>query len=127
MKLLNKCNSKNVIYCIHCSKCGSQYVGKTNNIRLRMNNHKSAYRMFRQHGAQTECYVLYQHLWDCSNLDGNTQVPFSFQILDKGNCESVLAHKEKQWIWKLNTVTPNGLNIDDGFAAQNKKPRSRRY
>ena len=35
------CNSTNVLYYLKCSGCNETYTGKTNNLRLRMNNHKS--------------------------------------------------------------------------------------
>ena len=35
------CNSKYVVYCITCKICRFQYVGCTNNFRLRANQHKS--------------------------------------------------------------------------------------
>ena len=40
------CNMKWAVYVIMCDVCGMQYVGQTNNIRLRMNGHKSDYRGF---------------------------------------------------------------------------------
>ena len=38
------CNTKWAVYAIMCDVCGMQYVGQTNNIRSRMNGHKSDYR-----------------------------------------------------------------------------------
>ena len=40
------CNTKWAVHVIMCDVCGMQYVGQTNNIRLRMNGHKSDYRKF---------------------------------------------------------------------------------
>ena len=40
------CNTKWAVYVIMCDVCGMQYVGQTNNIRLRMNGHKSDYLKF---------------------------------------------------------------------------------
>ena len=37
------CNTKWAVYVIMCDVCGMQYVGQTNNIRSRMNGHKSDY------------------------------------------------------------------------------------
>ena len=36
------CNSTNVIYYLKCNNCDTTYIGKTNNLRLRMNNHISS-------------------------------------------------------------------------------------
>ena len=40
------CNMKWAVYVIMCDVCGMQYVGQTNNIRSRMNGHKSNYQWF---------------------------------------------------------------------------------
>ena len=40
------CNTKWAVYVIMCDVCGMQYVGQTNNIRSRMNGHKSDYQRF---------------------------------------------------------------------------------
>ena len=36
------CRSANVIYYLKCINCNTSYIGKTNNLRLRMNNHISS-------------------------------------------------------------------------------------
>ena len=40
------CNTKWAVYVIMCDVCGMQYVGQTNNIRSRINGHKSYYLRF---------------------------------------------------------------------------------
>ena len=42
----------------------------------------------------------------------------SIQLID---WEKELRDKEGQWIYKLATLLPHGLNDNDGFYAQNKK------
>ena len=120
------CDSTWIIYCIHCPICDKLYVGQSNNLRLRMNGHRSDFGLYRT-GKSTKMdnKVLYDHL-----LDHGTD-KFNVQILDSVTLESsasaqahvLLNKKEREWIWKLNTVTPNGLNSDDGFFSQNKKAR----
>ena len=39
------CNSKNVVYFLKCNSCEETYTGQTNNLRLRMNGHKSGARL----------------------------------------------------------------------------------
>lgn len=119
------CNSKWAVYVINCGVCGNQYVGQTNNIRLRMNGHKSDYRKF-INGDISKCgtSALYSH------LKSHGLANFKFQILEVLKSDSsvtkdvrfferLLAEKERQWIWKLNTLVPHGLNIDDTFYSQN--------
>ena len=42
----SNCNTKWAVYVIMCDVCGLQYVGQTNDIRIRMNGHKSDYQQF---------------------------------------------------------------------------------
>ena len=124
------CNSDWLIYVISCPTCDLQYVGQTNNIRLRMNNHKSDLRKYKNDNLdRMENPQLYQHLALHSQDD-----QFKFQIVDKlittnkdiRYLDGRLDRKEKEWIWKLKTITPHGLNIDDGFHSQTKKMRKQR-
>ena len=47
----------------------------------------------------------------------------SVQLIDWVKGERELHDKEGQWIYKLGTLLPHGLNDNDGFYAQNKKTR----
>ena len=40
------CDSKLIIYVISCPICNLQYVGQSNNLRARMNGHKSDFRLY---------------------------------------------------------------------------------
>ena len=124
------CNAEWVIYCISCKQCGIQYVGQTNNLRLRMNGHRSDFSKFGTGSSnKPESAALYKHLKEHGQSD------FSVQIIDKlaysrssqvPKLSKALDELEKQWIWKLETYVPRGLNIDDGFYCQNKGPRKAR-
>jgi hypothetical protein len=121
------CNSTWLIYAIWCQQCGMQYVGQTNNVRLRMNGHKSDLRKHINGSSnkQSDSVLLYQHL---KSHSGN----FSFQILEvlenRDKMTNVLRDKklddiEREWIWRLDSVSPKGLNIDDGYHVQNRGKR----
>ncbi|KAJ8030076.1 hypothetical protein HOLleu_29652 [Holothuria leucospilota] len=57
------CSSKWVIYLISCPVCFKQYVGQTNDLRLRINGHKSNLKKFREGKALSRnCTELYKHL-----------------------------------------------------------------
>ena len=59
-----------------CDVCGMQYVGQTNNIRLRMNGHKSDYRRFLNGDfSKSDTSSLYSH------LKSHDVKIFKFQIL----------------------------------------------
>ena len=56
------CNSSNVLYFLKCTACNSTtYTGKTNNLRLRMNGHKSSATL----GNSTD--VFDNHVHKCRN------------------------------------------------------------
>ena len=65
------CHSKNVLYLLKCNRCdGLQtYIGKTNNLRLRTNQHISTCRT----GNGTDKFD--QHVFNCSG-HGNSQEPY---------------------------------------------------
>jgi peptide-methionine (R)-S-oxide reductase len=119
------CNSLWSVYVVSCPDCGLQYVGQTNNIRLRMNGHKSDLRKFIDGTSnKSESVILYQHLKEHSQA-------FRFQIVEtlpyvgkrRTELDNRLDSAEREWIWKLDSITPKGLNVDDGFHVQNRKSR----
>ena len=104
------CNTKWAVYVIMCDVCGMQYVGQTNNIRLRMNGHKSDYRKFLNGDfSKSDTSSLYSH------LKSHDVKIFKFQILeildnegfrytkDIRLLETSLDAKERYWIWKFET------------------------
>ena len=71
------CNTKWAVYAIMCDVCGMQYIGQTNNIRLRMNGHKLDYRKFLK-GDFSKSYTLSVY----SHLGSHDVKIFNFQILE---------------------------------------------
>ena len=93
-----------------------------------MNGHKSDLRKYINGTSdKTDYSTLYAHLQDHSH----GSLSFNFQILEQlktdktdiRDYDKLLDKKEREWIWKLDTLRPNGLNMDDGFHSQNKKSR----
>ena len=111
------CSSSNVIYLLTCKKCGIQYVGETVQIvRARMSKHKQD--IIKGFGS---CPFVIKHFnsQSCKGAD------FSISILEKlkGNGRtprgaidatqtSERRSKEKEWMKKLRTLFPYGLNHD---------------
>jgi hypothetical protein len=90
-----------------------------------MNGHKSDLKKFIDGSStKSDSVTLYQHLKEHSHR-------FRFQIVEalpyegkgRNDLDEMLDAAEKSWIWKLDTVSPKGLNTDDGFHVQNKKTR----
>ena len=70
------CNTKWAYYVIMCDVCGMQYVGETNNVRSRINGHKSDYQRFlNEDFSNSDTSSPYSHL---GSHDAKT---FMFQIL----------------------------------------------
>ena len=95
-----------------------------------MNGHKSYFRLYATGKInKMDNKLLYDHLI-CHNIDN-----FHVCIVDMihvGNntefhLEELLSRIERKWIWilDLGSITPYGLNQDDGFYCQNKKCRKR--
>ena len=69
------CNTNWAVYLIMCDVCDMQYVGQENNIRLRMNGHKSDYRKFPNRDfSKSDTLSLYSHI-----KSHNVKI-FKFQI-----------------------------------------------
>ena len=97
------CTSKNIIYLITCKRCQKQYVGETKTqFRLRFNNHLSTIRR----KTNTPVAIHFnenQHTIEDLTITG---------IIKLNKSDDILRRKlESVWISKLNTLTPNGLNI----------------
>ena len=122
------------MHVIICDAYGMQYVGQTNNIRLRMNGHKSDYQKFLNGDfSKSDTSSLYSH------IKSNDVKIFKFQILeilenegfkytkDIRQLETSLDAKERHWIWKLETLVPQGINVADAFHSQNRSSIKKRY
>jgi len=108
------CSSENAIYCIQCNKCNSQYVGQTSlAVRTRISQHRSNLRCYRETN-------LTNHFFHCFwNNTNNSYDEFDFSVFalqqvdkneDKTNNTIELLKAESQWISKLKSVVPNGMN-----------------
>ena len=99
------CHSSNLIYCIECTTCHAQYVGQTKNqLRIRMTNHLSTIR------TKGDTPVA-RHF----NMHQNFNITILQLIRDIPNVNSQDSRNkwENNWIARLNTIVPHGLNIMD--------------
>ena len=126
------CNAVWIIYCITCPRCKLQYIGKTNDFRLRMNNHKKDLRNY-VHGV-SDTNRLYEHLQSHSVSDTEFRISIVECILsadvtvrsDRSKLDDKLTNAERYWIAEMQTLWPLGLGMDDGYHEQTRKPRRRK-
>ena len=86
------CSSKNVIYFLTCNQCDgyTTYIGKTNNLRFRTNQHISSCRT----GRGTDKFD--QHVYDCAN--NHPKEPFfKLFLMMKLSTEDALLTFEKNF------------------------------
>ena len=114
-KSLVTCNSSNLIYCIECQKCNKLYVGETSRkIKLRISEHLSK---IRNHGDHELAY----HFRKCGGSNEFAmRRNFKIYVLDFiaknpkiKSSEPLRKLIENNWIHRLRTQAPMGLNILD--------------
>ena len=115
------CDTCCVVYVLTCKLCNLQYVGSTvSKFRLRFNNHRSRIRNF-THSTVDDCFRLYEYF---SNHSSSLVECLTVSFVECSVDEISLRQAETEWIWKLNTVFPNGLNVNDGFHSQLRHKRT---
>ena len=96
-------NTKNCIYLITCTKCGLQYVGETQNtIATRLNQHR--YNI--NNGKKTHL-VIVQHFM----THGINSLKVTGLEHNPNWTTGQRQHNERQWIKRLDTIFPKGLNM----------------
>ena len=103
-------------------------MGQSNNFRARMNGHKSDFRLYAAGRInKMDNKLLYDHLI-CHNIDYfHVSIVEMMQVGNntESQLDELLSRKERKWIWDLCSITPYGLNQDDGYYCQNKRCRKR--
>lgn len=121
------CNTGNLIYLITCQKCSLQYVGETClKLRERFNLHRSCIahpeidhncRILSEHFSRGSCKGASYSVKIIEKLEGSGRD-------DKGDVDPsvtvIRRKKETEWMLKLRTVYPYGLNdrIGDEYMAE---------
>ena len=106
------CKSTNVIYLMECKKCNSKaYVGKSEiPVHKRINGHRSDAK------KATSIPVDAHYLQPGHNFDRDTKFTLIEQIrrsdLTKEQMTELLLRREDFWMLKLQTLVPNGFNVE---------------
>ena len=111
------CNTPNVIYLLTCSKCHLQYVGETaQNLNVRFAKHRSC---MKGNVNSTSCKRLSDHfsVGLCKGAGYTVQIIENWvgngrterKSIDLG-VATLRRKRESEWILKLRTVYPFGLN-----------------
>ena len=106
------CNSSNVIYCIECKKCNIQYEGQTKRrIKDRLQEHiyctkKGIY--------NSDVSYHFSHNDHCGEKDMKVHIlDFIYAHPESKRGKSLRNTIEFNWIHKLHTQSPLGLNTLD--------------
>ena len=109
IKGIISCNTKGVIYVIYCP-CGKYYVGKTMRaLKTRIAEHRSSIRCKNLLYPVAAHFVEAGHSISSLRYLGVEKLPTPRR---GGDFDNSLLKREAWWIHSLNTLAPNGLNID---------------
>ena len=105
------CDSKCVIYLLSCRVCNLQYVGSTVvKFRFRWNNYRNCQRLAMSGSVPQQNYFHQHFLGEDHN---GLQEDCEITIIDKTDPTDP-TKREFFWIRMLKTLSPLGLNIEDG-------------
>ena len=105
------CNSSNVIYCIECKKCNSRYVGQTKRkIKDRLREHI--------YGVKNQKDTDISYHFNTNGHSGKHDMKvyildFIYTHPESKRAKSLRNTIETNWIQRLNTQSPIGMNILD--------------
>ncbi len=111
------CNSKNIIYFIHCLKCKVSYIGQSSRTaNIRINEHIVQIKKYKKNyekrikNKEKDKYIDSEILYNHFKYDNHDfKSHFRFQVI----CENIINYRlrlETDLIYIFNTVTPYGLN-----------------
>jgi len=112
----SSCNSSNIIYAIHCSKCEKSYIGQSSRTALvRISEHIAKIKKIKktkdsiEHQKINATTILYNHF---KHDDHNLEDHFKFQVLFV-NIYNYRIRLETDFMYILNTIHPSGLNAQE--------------
>ncbi|XP_041424947.1 uncharacterized protein LOC121395456 isoform X1 [Xenopus laevis] len=116
------CRTKGVIYVLECP-CKKQYVGMTTQmLKLRIQQHCSSIRNADKIGKSDKILsTVASHFKQYHNMNPSNVKFWAIEQIQLGirggDLEQELLKRETHWIFKLNSVSPNGINENILFNA----------
>ena len=96
------------MYIISCDKCNMQYVGETENaLHIRMNGYRSDIT------TKKLDKPVAAHFHQPNHSHEDMRVMGIEKIEDRNNSRKRRKLRERNWIFELRMLTPEGLNIED--------------
>ena len=105
------CKSKFIIYLLECTRCGTQYIGKSEwAMNIRLNNHRND--VFRAEAIQ-----VCQHFQKAShNFNRDARITIIEELKNQHKSliqmRNTLEEREDFWIKRLKTLYPDGFNME---------------
>lgn len=106
------CESSNLIYCITCKKCKQQYVGQTKRtLWTRISEHLADTRRKRHKSDVSRHFNQHDHN-GVRDLEIHV-LDFIYRHPDSKRAKELRILIEHNWIHRLVTYLPNGMNLKD--------------
>ena len=100
------CQTTNIIYLLECATCDLQYIGQTKRqLNKRMNNHRSDVK-------KKPSVSLAKHLRLEGHQNDFDELKVTIIEHDLNWNNERRYEREQFWIRELNTLTPNGINVN---------------
>ena len=101
------CNSRNLIYLIHCDSCGAQYVETGRTLREGFNGHRADARLSKRTNVAIRFDGCLCNFEQHCKLYPIEEIP---DTLSQEANKKLRLERENFWIRKLKTYTPYGMN-----------------
>ena len=119
------CNSRNLIYLIHCDSCGAQYVGETGRtLRERFNGHRTDVRLSKRTNVAVHFDGCLCNFEQHCKLYPIEEIP---DTLSQEANKKLRLERENFWIRKLKTYPPYGMNSGANANSESIMPLTIKY
>ena len=122
---ISNCNSRNLIYLIHCDSCGAQYVGETGRtLRERFNGHRADVRLSKRTNVAVHFDGCLCNFEQHCKLYPIEEIP---DTLSQEANKKLRLERENFWIRKFKTYPPYGMNSGANANSESIMPFTIKY